>query len=358
MSLDIRAKLTRPGGFSLDVALDIAEDRVTALYGPSGSGKTTILRLIAGLEEAPDVEVRFNDIVWQSSGTFVPPHRRQVGYVFQQLNLFPHLNVADNLAFAEKRKHRAGGLSRKEILDTLDLGNLLGHPPWRLSGGEQQRVAIARVLLSNPRLLVMDEPLGSIDADAKNRILPYLQRLHTRLQIPVIYVSHFLDEVLYLADWVVVVANGNILRSVSSLAFSTEGSAAVQPNAAAIIRCRVTAAANTYGLTEVRFEEEKLLIAADRYAVGDSIHIRVPARDVSLARERPTGSSIINVIETTIRDIMDPGEGPTAVLRLGCGKQFLLARITRKSLDDLQLKPGETIFAQIKGVALITDYER
>jgi len=355
--LEVSADIVRPGGFTLTINTSFPNDRVSALFGPSGSGKSTILRLIAGLEHEDGTIIRFNGETWQDGNVFLPPHHRQVGYVFQHLNLFPHLSVDGNLAYAEDRQHRTTGMSRCDIIEILHLQDLLDQPPGQLSGGEQQRVAIARALLSNPQLLVMDEPLGSIDAAAKDRILPYLQRLHMNLEIPVIYVSHSLDEVLYFADTVYTIEAGRITRESSVVEFSVDGIGIHQSEAAAIIRCRVVVTDEDFSLTEVSFEQQTIYISSDKFRPGDDIRVKIPARDVSLSRQRHS-SSIINVIETTISSIMDPGDGPTAMVKLSCGEQHLLTRITRKSLKELALRPGEKVFAQIKGVALMTDYER
>ena len=205
MTLDVHAHFERRG-FSISVDTSLPTDRVSALFGPSGSGKTTLLRLIAGLDRHAGTTVQFDGETWQNESTFLPAYQRRVGYVFQHLNLFPHLDAQGNLQYAEARcrKHSTQGKSpdRAQVIDMLDLSHLLKRFPHELSGGEKQRVAIARALLSNPRVLLMDEPLGSIDAAARNRILPYLQTLHLNLEIPVVYVSHSVDEVLFLADMV------------------------------------------------------------------------------------------------------------------------------------------------------------
>jgi molybdate transport system ATP-binding protein len=375
MSIDVRAAIERDTGFSLDVDLSFAPDKVTALYGPSGSGKTTILRLIAGLEsgsEVDQVEVTCNGEVWQSTTRFVPPHKRNIGYVFQHLNLFPHLNVQQNLMFASRRRRggrirgarkqhnqEAGNINQQQIVELLDIQQLMNSSPAQLSGGEQQRVAIARALFSDPKLLVMDEPLGSIDREARARILTYLQKLQTNLTIPAVYVSHSLDEVLTLADFVHELKQGKLVNSCNVVEFAADlESHASDVDAAAIIACEVTEQDEHFALTQVSFEGATLYISAERYSPSDQIKVRIPARDVSLNREEPQTSSILNVIEMTISDVHDPGSGPSAMVKLRRGNQHLLARITRKSLSVMRLRPGEQIFAQIKGVALITDYER
>ena len=356
MSLSIQARVEREGGFELDVNVTFPDRQVSALFGASGSGKSTILRLLAGLDHIPGIRVSFGDTVWQDTKTFVPPNRRHIGYVFQHLNLFPHLSVSGNLDYAEARRQSGGGLSRQDLLDILNLSNLLEKLPGQLSGGEQQRVAIARALLSNPDLIVMDEPLGSLDQAAKNRILPYLQRLHRSLEIPIIYVSHVVDEILYLADTVFEISAGKITGENSVIDFSVSGTHINQPEAAAIVSCRVRSENEQHSLTELQFEDTQLLVSAGQLINGESVRVKIPARDVSLSRKR-NESSIINVIATTIEHIHDPGTGASAVVKLKCGNQFLLALITRKSLQELHFEIGEPIFAQIKGVALMTQHD-
>ena len=360
MSLLIQAKVKRQGGFELNVDVAFPDREVSALFGPSGSGKSTILRLLAGLDHVPGTRVSFNKVVWQDERTFVAPNQRHIGYVFQHLNLFPHLSVSGNLDYAEARRQSGGGLSRHDLLDILNLSSLLEKRPRQLSGGEQQRVAIARALLSNPDLIVMDEPLGSLDQAAKDRILPYLQRLHRSLEIPIIYVSHALDEILYFADTVFEIADGKITGESSVIDFSVSGTHIGnhinQPEAAAIVSCRVKSENKQYALTELQFEDTLLLVSAGPLVNGESVRVKIPARDVSLSRQR-NESSIINVIATTIAHIHDPETGASAVVKLKCGNQFLLALITRKSLQELRFEIGEPIFAQIKGVALMTQHD-
>lgn len=358
MSLSVSADVVRPGGFHLAVDLSISINGVTALYGASGSGKTTLLRLISGLEKTRGATVSFNNHTWQDKHEFVPVHERRIGYVFQHLNLFPHLTADGNLRFAEKRAREGGGISKVDVIDMLDLQDLLSQRPQNLSGGEQQRVAIARALLSNPQLLVMDEPLGSIDAVAKARILPYLQRLHDNLKVPVIYVSHALDEVLEFADVVIRLDSGKVIDTKDVIDFAIEGPDADLPHGAAIIRSVVREHDTANDLTRLEFEGQSMFIADQRYKPGDMIRLRVPARDVSLAREKPVGSSIVNILESRVIDIHDPGDGPTAVVIVAVGQQQLLARITRKSLADLSIKKGDDVFSQIKGVALMAAYDR
>ena len=357
MTLHLNCRVAR-GAFLLDLEARFPDREVTALFGPSGSGKTSILRLIAGLDHAPGVRVEFNGKVWQDGQTFVPPHRRRIGYVFQHLNLFPNMSAGRNLDYAEQRAHSSEGLSRTDIVDVLEIGGLLAKLPNQLSGGEMQRVAIARTLLSHPGLMLMDEPLGSIDQAARNRILPYLQRVHQLLDIPVILVSHSMEEVLYLADTVMEIRQGQLMRQDTVIGFSTSESAVADSDAAAILRCRVVEPDTNYGLTSLDVEGQKLMVSKTGFSVGDQLRVRIPARDVSITREPARETSILNILECTVQGITDPGEGPAAMVSLACGRQTLLARITRLSLHQLALGQGDRVYAQIKGVALMIEYER
>ena len=377
MSIELNLDMTRDTGFRLKAALSFSPGKVTALYGPSGAGKTTILRLLAGLERGTagdKIEVIFNGNTWQSTTQFVPPHQRRIGYVFQHLHLFPHLNVRDNLEFAARRAQRArhnnqlatnqlashqlaNSKDKQQILALLDLTRLLDASIDQLSGGERQRVAIGRALFSQPEILVMDEPLGALDPATRTRVLPYLQKLQTTLAIPLIYVSHAYDEVTYLADFIHVMAAGQVVKSCSVIEFARDPQQALsEPDAAAIIQCRVLRQDTDYALTEIDFESQQLFINATKYQPGDSLRLRVPARDLSLTRVAPETSSILNLLRMKIIDIQDPGTGASAMITLTAGEQHLLARITRKSLAKLQLITGEDIFVQIKSVALVTGF--
>lgn len=354
-----RLKLKRSSGFTLDV--DIAlEPRVTALYGPSGSGKTTILRLIAGLERpGPNdiIDVASDNETWQSGTTYLPSHKRQVGVVFQQPQLFPHLTVHGNLDYALKRAGGKPAAAFDQVCDWLDLGPLLNQYPHELSGGQAQRVAIGRVLMSRVQCILMDEPLGSVDEATKARILPYLDRLHRELRIPIAYVSHSLFEVNYLADHVYmindgrVVAAGSVFETSSSLAFNRDQGEEV----ATVIECETVAFDDTWQLAELRLGDSPLFLTTSRIEPGRKLRVRVPARDVSIARSKPVDTSILNVLPATIDEIST--SGASALIRLQLGRQYLLARITRKSLDTLGLEQGQAVFAQIKGVALLTDHD-
>lgn len=360
MEISADIHLTRSAGFTLDVNITVQPNGITALYGPSGSGKSTLLRLLAGLERGrPGDRIRITNgnRVWQDETTFVPPEKRGIGFVFQQQQLFPHLSVQGNLHFAMNRQHTQNNLDAQQVYDWLHLTPLLDKEINQLSGGEAQRVAIARVLLNGAKCILLDEPLGSIDSASKSRILPYLDRLHRNLQIPMVYVSHSYEEITYLADYLFVLDAGKIKSKGSLLELSStlELNSAEGESAAAVIQCTVSKHDLTYRLSELDFEGAKIFVNAQNYQVDDSVRVRIPARDVSIATSQPGNSSILNILEVEIVSF-EEGPGPSILVRLRRNKQFILARITRKSLNILNLQPGQKVYAQIKSVALLMEH--
>ncbi len=359
MAISADIKLERLSGFSLDVSLTIPNNGITGLYGPSGSGKSTLLRLLAGLERggpSDSVVIRSDEDTWQNESQFTPAEQRGVGFVFQRQQLFPHLDVQENLQFAIRRQHTQDSTDAGQVYEWLNIAPLLRKQVDQLSGGEAQRVAIARVLLNGARCILFDEPLGSIDRSARSKILPYLERLHRNLQIPMIYVSHSLDEITYLADTLYVLDAGRVTLngSMLELSASLELNAAEGETASAVIACRVARHDQQYGLCELDFEGAPVFVNAQLYAPGEQVRVRIIARDVSIATTKPASTSILNIIEARIAAI-ELDTGPAALVRLERKGQCFLARITRKSLDTLNLVIGQTVFAQIKSIALLTD---
>ncbi|MFP6807039.1 MAG: molybdenum ABC transporter ATP-binding protein [Pseudomonadales bacterium] len=357
MEISIKAHLTRSSGFVIDVDIIIPPVGITALYGPSGSGKSTLLKLIAGLERGSDndhIEITSGSTVWQNDKIFVPAEKRSIGYVFQQHQLFPHLSVQGNLDFAIKRQHVQSTIDFDQVAQWLDIQPLLNKKITQLSGGEAQRVAMARVLLSGARCILMDEPLGAIDSAARARILPYLDRLHRNLEIPMIYVSHSFDEITYLADQLFVLNNGKVSRSGSLFELSSDLElASGQGDASAtVIQCRVHDHDKKYDLSELNFEDTSIFVNAQSHSIGDLVRVRIPARDVSIATSRPENSSILNIIKVEIVSF-EEAHDRSVLVRLRRNKQFLLARITRKSMSTLSLHSGQQVYAQIKSVALL-----
>jgi molybdate transport system ATP-binding protein len=360
--IEARLHLRRPA-FTLDVELALPAQGVTALHGPSGCGKTTVLRALAGLERAGG-RVAVGADVWQddAAGRFVPPHRRPIGYVIQEAALFRHLDVRGNLAYGRKRAGpQARAASLDPVIELLGIASLLARRTGSLSGGERQRVAIARALATQPRLLLMDEPLAALDAARKGEILPYLERLHRELALPIVYVTHAMDEVARLADHLVLLRDGRVLAAgpLVSLLDRTDLPLARQEDAGVVLDAAVEEVDTAYGLARLSFDGGTLWVGAGGTAAGARVRARVLARDVSVAREAPVQTSILNVLPVVLESMQV--DGATALLRLACtapGSSVarptrLLARITRRSCDVLRLAPGDALHAQIKGVALM-----
>ena len=358
MSLEIQARFrVDRSAFTLDVDLTMPDRGVTALFGHSGSGKTTVLRAMAGLERAPAGYFALGSEVWQdeSRGRFVPPHQRALGVVFQEASLFPHLSVRGNMDFGQKRTSTAARrFSLPEIAELLGIAHLLDRAPGLLSGGERQRVAIARALLAAPRILLMDEPLAALDLQRKLEILPYLERLHRELSIPVIYVSHSPDEVARLADHLVLLDEGRVVASgtLKQVLGRIDLPAAFADDSGVVIDARI-AAHETDDLTRLEFPGGALYVSHHAEPVGTALRCRVHARDVSLVLLPPSETSILNCVGATVVDLA-PTDTPGHVLvRLDAGGEPLLARITRRSAERLQIRPGLALHAQIKAVALL-----
>ncbi len=357
--IDVRLHLTY-SGFELDVDLHLPGRGVTALYGHSGSGKTTCLRCIAGLERAEDGFIQINDEVWQDSrnGLFVPPHKRALGYVFQEASLFPHLSVRANLEFGLKRIPRQQRrVDMAQATELLGIGHLLDRHPQHLSGGERQRIGIARALLTSPHLLLMDEPLAALDSKRKSEILPYLERLHDELDIPVLYVSHAQDEVARLADHIVLLSEGKALASgpIGETLARLDLPMALGDDAGVVINGSVSAYDEHYQLLTLQLPDSALhmRVAHAPLAVGKALRIKVQARDVSLSLQAEEHSSILNRLPVTVVQEMGADNNAHVLVRLDAGGTPLLARITRFSRDQLHLQPGLALWAQIKAVAVL-----
>lgn len=362
MSASILARLTLArDDFTLDVDLQLPGSGISALFGHSGSGKTSCLRCLAGLERAASAYIEVNGEVWQdsASGFFLPPHRRPIGYVFQEASLFPHLSVRANLEFGWRRVPAAQRkVSLEQACALLGIGHLLERRPATLSGGEAQRVGIARALLSSPRLLLLDEPLAALDGPRKREILPYLEHLHEELQIPLVYVSHAQDEVARLADHLVLLEQGKATASgpIGQTLARLDLSLAQGDDAGVVFEGLVVGHDPRYGLLDLRLaghEAPLLRIAHPAHSMGSALRVKVQARDVSLTLTADGTSSILNRLAVRVREV-HPADNPAHVLvSLDAGGNALLARITRFSADQLGLHPGQALFAQIKSVALL-----
>jgi len=352
-SLSLHVALDRPG-FALRVALDLELTGITALFGPSGSGKTTLLRIIAGLEHEASGTVAFDGERWQSGEARTPTHRRRVGYVFQEGRLFSHLTVAQNLAFALQRNTSAPrpSIALEDTIKALDLKPLLSRRTPSLSGGEQQRVAIARALLASPRLLLMDEPLSSLDLKRKREIVPYIETLHHIFRVPILYVTHNLDEVARLASDVVLLAEGRVaaLGSVAEI-FERSDLGPLTGDLEAGVVLRAPVAAHQDGVATLVVGTQQLRVPMTTAQVGSVRPIRIHARDVAVATVRPEKLSIRNVLTARILAI-EPGSNMNVELLLDVDGAHLRARITRDALEELELSVGRDVFALVKSVAL------
>jgi molybdate transport system ATP-binding protein len=341
--------------FALDISFSAPNRGVTALFGPSGSGKTTLLRCIAGLESATG-SLQINGDVWQDDTKFLDTHRRPLGYVFQESSLFPHMSVRANLEYGLKRIPQSERkVPLEQVVEWLGLGRLIERgDPAKLSGGERQRIAIGRALLTSPRLLLMDEPLSALDTGSKQEILPYLERLHRELNIPVLYVSHALDEVARLADHLVLLEQGRVIASgaLQETLARLELPTAHLDDAGAVIEAAVAQHDEKYHLTRLDFPGGQLWVGRVDQPFGSVVRARVLARDVSIATQQPQGTSINNILKAHIDEIRD--EGPDKVIvRMRVGESnMLLSRITRRSRDHLGLVNGMEVFAQAKSVVL------
>jgi molybdate transport system ATP-binding protein len=354
MSIRARFAVSR-GDFLLDVDLDIAGKGVTAIFGESGCGKTTLLRAIAGLDRHDQGLLSFGDKVWQDGSTFVPPHERSIGYVFQEASLFPHLSVRGNLNFGLSRAGRgAQKIPFTAAVELLGIGDLLDRSPETLSGGEQQRVGIARALLAGPEVLLMDEPLASLDSARKQEILNYIAGLQRDLELPVLYVSHDRDEVARLADDLLLMSRGRIEAhgNISEMLTRLDLSLVHSSDAEAVISAVVCGHDEEYELTFLDSAAGKVTVTGNELPVGASTRIRILARDVSITRKRQTDTSILNIFPATVDELVPEG-GAQVTVRLLVGRVPLLARITRKSAHNLGLRPGIEVFAQTKSVALL-----
>ena len=349
------------GRFSLDARFKVPARGVTGLFGPSGCGKTTVLRCIAGLQRLNQGFCDVGGDVWQNDATFRPPHQRPIGYVFQEASLFPHLSVVRNLLYGAKETGLVGSQAQirfDEVVELLGLGALLDRAPQNLSGGERQRVAIGRALLSQPKLLLMDEPLSALDRLTKDEVLPFLERLHETLSLPVIYVSHDMAEVERLADHLVLMEAGRVIASGPLTALQSDPTLPLMKARDAAVSLDAVADHYdaAYGLVSLSVPGGRFIVPAPPVAAGSSLRLRIFAGDVSLAREKPLQSTITNVLPVRILAATPSGTHEiTALLGLGpagTGAK-LLARVTRRSWEMLDLREDIDIYAQVKAVALV-----
>lgn len=351
------------GNFSLQLAhfqlrldFDLPGHGVTAIFGNSGSGKSTLLRCIAGLERARG-SLTVNGSCWQDTANrlFLPTHQRPLGYVFQEPSLFEHLSVKRNLEYGLTRIPSQHSLiAKQDVVELLGIEHLLTRTTDRLSGGEKQRVSIARALLTSPKLLLMDEPLSALDSQSKAEILPYLEKLHQELSIPVLYITHAIQEVMRLADHMLVMNQGKILSqgSLAEVLTRVDLALAHTEDAGAVVEAKVIDYDEPFHITYLEFNGGRFSVFHDNLPIGQTVRVRVLARDVSLALENEVRSSILNIFPAQVIDLVMESPGQV-LIKLAIQDTILLARISLKSSSLLKLHVGMPIFARVKSVALI-----
>ncbi len=344
------------GAFTLEAEF-AADGRFIALFGPSGSGKTSLINVIAGLTRPKRGRVAIDGATLLDSarGVFLPPHKRRLGMVFQEGRLFPHLSVKQNLlygAWFAGAEHGDETLPR--VASLLGIDGLLGRYPRRLSGGEKQRVAIGRALLAAPKLLLMDEPLASLDDARKQEIMPYLERLRDEARIPIIYVSHSVAEVARLSDTLVILAGGKVRAAGPTIELMQRLDLFPNGNgrdAGAVIEALVEGHDEAYGLTALKSKSGQWKVPRLDIAPGKAVRMQIKARDVLIALRRPDDVSALNVIAARVAEI-GPLDGPGVLIRLDCSGEALVARLTRYSVERLALSVGAPVFAIVKSVSI------
>lgn len=351
--LEVRCQ-AQLGEFALDVDINLPACGVTAIFGHSGSGKTSLLRCIAGLQAA-EGRVVLKEQVWQDDETRLPVHQRPLAYVFQEASLFPHLSVKRNLEYGYKRvPAEQRRIAFDDAVEWLGLEQLLSRKPDKLSGGERQRVAIARALLTSPELLLMDEPLSALDHASKQSILPYLERLHQTLSIPVLYVTHSPDEVARLADHLVVMEKGKVAAqgALSEVLSSLELPIKLGDEAGVVLEAEVTARDARWHLIAAQFNGGVIWLPDDGQVIGQSMRLRVLARDVSIALDAHLNQSMQNLLPATVKSIREERPG-VAMVQLCVASTLVLSRVTARAVDKLQLAEGKSVWIQVKSVAVI-----
>lgn len=362
-SIHLQIQLNR-SAFMLDVDLQLPRQGISAILGASGSGKTTLLRAVAGLEKNQQGRIQIGAHIWQDTqkGIDLPTWQRPLGYVFQESSLLPHLTVSDNLNFGLKRALKTSGNVQPDAaqalqasIELLGIGNFLQRMPDQLSGGERQRVAIARAIAMQPQLLLMDEPLASLDAARRQEIFPWLSKLRDELKMPMLYVTHSADEVARLADHLVVLDKGNVKAQgpVSAVLTQVVNPVVVGEDAGALIAGHIGQVDKQWHLSRIDFEGGCVWMRDAGLPVGKAVRIRILARDVSLATSEPQNTSIQNQLRGTIQSITPDAHPSQVMVVLKCGAEEVMARVTKRAVDELGLLVGQPVWAQVKSVALV-----
>ncbi len=345
----------RRENFTLDVDFELPLRGIAGVFGASGAGKTSLLRCIAGLEHPTTGKLVVAGDVWQdnSSSTSRAVHDRDIGYVFQEPRLFAHLDVRGNIEYGLRRREHNGAPDIDHVIGLLGLERLLNRRTDELSGGEAQRVAIARALLCAPRFVLMDEPLASLDQKRKDEILPFLDRLHAEAGVPIIYVSHNIDEVCRLCDHLVVIEDGGVVADgeLQSVLVRMDVPLLSGEQAGSVVQGTAKAYDENDDLTRLQFSGGDIWVPGKAGVDGSILRLRIRANDVSLCRAIPEQSTILNILPAVI-EAVQPDQGPSMLVRLVLGKDRVVARVTRRSIRELELQEGEEVLAQIKSVAV------
>jgi len=361
--IHLQIKILR-SAFELNLELQLPGQGITAIFGPSGSGKTSLLRAVAGLEKNQQGRIQIGANIWQDTrqGICLPTWQRSLGYVFQESSLLPHLSVAENLNFGLKRALKSSNSVQTEAnkalqasIELLGIGSLLQRMPDELSGGERQRVAIARAIAMQPQLLLMDEPLASLDAARRQEIFPWLASLRDALKIPMLYVTHSAEEVTRLADHMVVLDRGQVKAQgpVNQVLTQVVNPVVVGEDAGALIAGHIGALDAQWHLSRVDFEGGSVWMRDAGLTVGKAVRIRILARDVSLATSEPQNTSIQNQLMASIQSITPDPHPSQVMVVLKCGAEEVLARVTKRAVNELALEVGMPVWAQVKSVALV-----
>ncbi len=349
--------------FSVEAEFTIPEKGVLGVFGHSGSGKTTLLRCLAGLEKKVKGRIEVNGKTWLDGRKNLSSQKRNIGYVFQEGRLFPHLTVEQNLQYGAKRcssyiaRHDAGhgsvnnNVQQEKLLELLNIGHLLNRSPFQLSGGEKQRIAIARALLKNPQILLLDEPLSSLDVKRKQEILPYLEKLHETLNIPMLYVSHNMDEMLRLCDYMLVMEQGRVIYNgkLHQALVSPESPLSSIDNAASVLEGTVSKQEKDVDISTVHTVNGNQFQVPGLMSLGKHVRLIVFASDVSLTINKATESSILNIIEGRVSAVLEK-RGGRVLLQINCNQDILLSLISIKSYRLLQLSVNKKIYIQVKAV--------
>ena len=359
-TIQVRIQLTdvnrRAESFNLNIDTVFPSSGVTAIFGHSGSGKTTFLRCLAGLTKPTKALIKVNNRVWQDDKRFVKTHQRPLGYVFQEASLFSHLTGSGNLRFAIKR---AGEPLEQafydKVIEILGISTALTRYPEQMSGGERQRIAIARALLIRPKLLLMDEPLASLDQARKQEILPYLEKLRSEIDIPIIYVSHSMDEIARLADQVIVLEQGQIAAQgeLTQVFSRVDLPLHLQEQTGVIIKGQIIEQDKRWHLCKVAFAGGEIWVRDSGETLNAQVRTRILARDVSLALHPQEDSSIVNKLYGTVLEIVPDEDKAMCLVRLKVGNEFIIARLTHRSAHKLDVQVGSQLWAQIKSVAIV-----